>query len=74
MSVLKKNAGVADGCKGRRRGGGGGGRAVKWSGKNEFWSGKSQGILFQTKSGHPNYYNASVTPIHTIASHVFKNL
>ena len=23
------------------------------SGKNEFWSGKSQGILFQTKSGHP---------------------
>ena len=26
---------------------------VKWSGKNEFWSGKSQGISFQTKSGHP---------------------
>ena len=25
----------------------------KMSGKNEFWSGKSQGILFQTKSGHP---------------------
>ena len=27
--------------------------AVKWSGKNEFLSGKSQGISFQTKSGHP---------------------
>ena len=24
---------------------------VKWSWKNKFWSGKSQGILFQTKSG-----------------------
>ena len=27
---------------------------VKWSGKNEFLSGKSQGISFQTKSGHPD--------------------
>ena len=27
--------------------------AVKWSGKNEFWSGKSQGIFFQAESGHP---------------------
>ena len=41
--------GVSDGCKGRRRGQ----RTVKWSGKNEFWSGKSQGISFQTKSGYP---------------------
>ena len=35
------------------RGGGVRESAVKWSGKNEFWSGKSQGISFQTKSGHP---------------------
>ena len=35
------------------RGGGGVEHAVKWSGKNDFWSGKSQGISFQTKSGHP---------------------
>ena len=27
--------------------------AVKWSGKNKFLSVKSQGISFQTKSGHP---------------------
>ena len=35
---------------------GGGGMhesAVRLSGKNEFWSVKSQGISFQTKSGHP---------------------
>ena len=37
------------------RGGGVRESAVKWSGKNEFWSGKSQGISFQTKSGHPEY-------------------
>ena len=37
------------------RGGGGRERVVKWSGKNEFLSGKSQGISFQTKSGHPEY-------------------
>ena len=35
--------------------------AVKWSGKNEFLSGKSQGISFQTKSGHPVKIHA-VTP------------
>ena len=35
------------------RGGGVRENVVKWSGKNEFWSGKSQGISFQTKSGHP---------------------
>ena len=29
---------------------------VKGSGKNKFWSGKSQGILFQTKSGHPEWF------------------
>ena len=29
--------------------------AVKWSGKNEFLSGKSQGISFLTKSGHPAF-------------------
>ena len=48
MSVLKR-AGVADSCKGRseRK------RTVKWSGKNEFLSGKSQGISYQTKRGHP---------------------
>ena len=37
----------------------GGGRcqsAVKSSGKNEFWSVKSQGISYQTKSGHPVNY------------------
>ena len=27
--------------------------AVKWSGKTKFWSVKSQGISFQTKSRHP---------------------
>ena len=37
------------------RGGGMRESAVKWSGKNEFWSVKSQGISFQTKSGHPVY-------------------
>ena len=26
---------------------------VQWLGKNEIWSGKSQGISLQTKSGHP---------------------
>ena len=35
------------------RGGGVRESAVKWSGKNEFLSVKSQGISFQTKSGHP---------------------
>ena len=35
------------------RGGGVHESAVKLSGKNEFWSVKSQGISFQTKSGHP---------------------
>ena len=25
---------------------------VQWSGKNEIWSGKSQGISFQAKNGH----------------------
>ena len=35
------------------RGGGVRESAVKWSGKNEIWLGKSQGISFQTKSGHP---------------------
>ena len=35
------------------RGGGLRESAVKWSGKNGFLSGKSQGISFQTKSGHP---------------------
>ena len=34
------------------RGGGVRESAVKWSGKNEFLSGKSQ-FSFQTKSGHP---------------------
>ena len=29
------------------------GGGVQWSGKNEFWSVKSQGISYQTKSGHP---------------------
>ena len=38
-----------DGCKGWRRPK----SVVQWSGKNEFWSVKSQGISFQTKSGHP---------------------
>ena len=36
------------------RGGGVRESAVKWSGKNEFLSVKSQGISFQTKSGHPD--------------------
>ena len=35
------------------RGGGVRESAVKWSGKIESLSGKSQGISFQTKSGHP---------------------
>ena len=38
------------------RGGGVRESTVIWSGKNEFLSGKSQGISFQTKSGHPERY------------------
>ena len=30
---------------------------VQWLGKNDIWSGKSQGISFQTKSGHPELTN-----------------
>ena len=36
------------------RGGGVRESAVKWSGKHEFLSVKSQGISFQTMSGHPD--------------------
>ena len=45
---------------------------VKWSGKNEFWSGKSQGISFQTKSGHPvlpKCLSCSIMVIITIMSY-----
>ena len=34
--------------------------AVKLSGKNEFVSGKSQGISFQSKSGHPELNGSRV--------------
>ena len=39
------------------RGGGVRESAVKLSGKNEFLSVRSQGISFQTKSGHPDNFS-----------------